>query len=67
MDSATMKLLEEWRATLTEREKRLHALAEIELKKVLNVGDDGDQGSYFPEYCRAFQEFKKTRQASRTS
>ena len=61
------KLLEQWRATLSEKEKRLHALAAVELKKVLKVGDDGDQGSYFPEYCRAFQEFKKAQSNPRTS
>lgn len=61
------KLLDEWRATLSEKEKRLHELAAVELKKVLKVGDDNDQGSYFPEYCRAFQNFLKSRQSSRTS
>jgi hypothetical protein len=60
-------LLAEWRSTLSEKEKRLHKLAEVELKKVLKCPNDNDQGSYFPEFCRAFQEFKKTKGAKKTN
>jgi len=55
------KLLEEWRATLTDRERALHDLAAVKLKKNLNAGiQDGDNGSYFAEKCHAFRAWLKT-------
>ena len=58
-------LIHEWRASLTEKERALHDLAAVKLKKNLNSDvEDGDQGSYFPEYCHAFRAWLKTKQAS---
>ena len=60
----TESLLKEWRQTLTEKEQALHELAQVKLKKVLNVEvNDGDQGSYFPEKSHAFRGWlaKKTK------
>ena len=55
------KLVERWRSTLTPREKSLHDMAAVKLKKVLNASaKDGDQGSYFPERSKAFQAWLKT-------
>ena len=56
-------LVKEWRKTLTERERALHHLAAIKLKKNLNAtAEDGDQGSYFPEYSHAFRKWLKTKE-----
>lgn len=60
MDIATQKLLEQWRATLTEKEKRLYELARVKLKKTLHSDDATDNGSFFPEYCHGFQAWKKS-------
>ena len=58
-------LLKEWRSTLTERERTLHDLAAVKLKKTLNAtAEDGDQGSYFPEYSHAFRAWLKTKEAA---
>jgi hypothetical protein len=60
----TESLLKEWRETLTEKEQALHNMAQIKLKKVLEVGgEDNDQGSYFPEKSHAFRAWlaKKTK------
>lgn len=54
-------LLNEWRATLTDKEKALHALATIKLKA--EHGGEGDSGSYFPEKCRAFRSWLKGKEA----
>jgi len=49
-----------WRASLTDKERRLHDLAAVKLKKVLDAGPaDGDQGSYFPEETHAFKAWRK--------
>jgi hypothetical protein len=59
------ELVEEWHATLTEKERALHDLAAIKLKKVLNANaEDGDKGSYFPEYSHAFRAWLKTKETS---
>ena len=52
-------LLNEWRATLTDKEKALHELAAIKLKA--EQGEEGDSGSYFPEKCRAFRSWLKAK------
>ena len=55
------KLLE-WRKSLNERECALHDLASVKLKKTLNSdAKDGDQGSYFPERSKAFQQWLKSK------
>ena len=57
------RLVKEWRTTLTEKERALHDLAAVKLKKTLNAtAEDGDQGSYFPEYSHAFRQWLKTKQ-----
>lgn len=69
MDESTKHLLAQWQATLTEKERRLYDLARVKLKKSLNAdgdaigSDDGDNGSFFPEFCHGFQAWKKKSQA----
>lgn len=63
MDTKTKALVEKWRATLTPRERALHDLATVELKKKLvptDVKEDNDNGSYYPEKCHAFKKWLKT-------
>ena len=63
MDSKTFELLRQWRDTLSEKEKQLHELAALKLKKVLvpkNIEKDTDSGSYFPERCHAFLKWRKS-------
>ncbi len=63
MDPKTEALVREWRASLTEKERRLHDLAAVKLKKTLHADEeDGDQGSYFPERSHAFRTWLKTSQ-----
>jgi hypothetical protein len=62
MDSKTLELLEQWRSTLTDKERQLHELAAVKLKKELVPKDnakDGDSGSYFAERCHAFLKWRK--------
>ena len=60
MDDTTKQLLAQWQASLTDKEKRLYELARVKLKKNLNSEkNDGDNGSFFPEYCHGFQNWKK--------
>ena len=64
LNQTTEKLLEEWQASLTPKERELHELAAVKLKKVLVPSDmpaegDGDNGSYYPEKCHAFKAWKK--------
>jgi hypothetical protein len=61
MDSKTLDLLTQWRASLTDKERQLHELAAVKLKKelVVNGGKDGDSGSYFAERCHAFLKWRK--------
>ena len=64
MDPQTKKLVSEWRASLNDKERRLHDLAAVKLKKVLNADvEDGDLGSYFPEYCHAYKRWLAKRPA----
>ena len=64
MDSKTQELVAKWRATLTEKERQLHDLAAVKLKKELTPqgGTVGDNGSYFPEKCHAFRKWLKVAQ-----
>lgn len=55
-----MDRVKEWQATLTPREKELHAFAAIKLKAEKN--EPGDSGSYYPEKCRAFLTWLKKSQ-----
>jgi hypothetical protein len=48
-----------WRSTLTEKERKLHDLAAVKLKKELNIEGDRDNGSYFADKCHAFIKWKK--------
>ena len=51
MDTNTQHLLTQWQASLSDKERRLYELARVKLKKVLHADkEDGDQGSFFPEY-----------------
>jgi hypothetical protein len=61
MDSKTLDLLTQWRASLTDKERQLHELAAVKLKKELVPKDskDGDSGSYFPDKCHAFLKWRK--------
>jgi hypothetical protein len=62
MDSKTKALLEEWRQSLTPKERALHELAAVKLKKVLvpsDMPEDHDNGSYYAEKCHAFRAWLK--------
>jgi hypothetical protein len=56
-----------WKATLSEKERRLHELAAVKLKKTLvpkdNKTGDKDNGSYYVDKCHAFQAWLKTQTA----
>ena len=67
MDSKTIEQLAAWRATLSEKEIRLHELAEGKLKKILvptDCKEDRDNGSYYAEKCHAFQAWCKKQVAA---
>ena len=55
--------MNEWMATLTPREKELHAFAAVQLKA--EKGEKGDSGSYYPEKCRAFLVWLKKRKEAK--
>ncbi len=58
----TQKLVEEWRQSLTPKERALHELAAVKLKKVLvpsDMPEDIDNGSYYAEKCHAFRAWLK--------
>lgn len=60
MDSKTRTLVNAWKATLSEKERQLHELAAIKLKKTLvarDMPDDKDNGSYYVEKCHAFKKW----------
>jgi len=62
MSEQIAKLLKEWQSTLTPREKALHELAAVLLKKTLITdSNDKDNGSYFPEKSHAFRAWMKAR------
>jgi len=54
-----MDPLAAWKATLTDKERKLHELAAIKLKKELNIEGDNDNGSYFANKCHAFLKWSK--------
>jgi hypothetical protein len=56
-------LVSEWKASLTPRERELHAFAEVQLKG--EKGEKGDSGSYFPEKSRAFLVWLKKRKEAK--
>ena len=60
---SSMDLVNEWMATLTPREKELHAFAAVQLKA--EKGEKGDSGSYYPEKCRAFLVWLKKRKEAK--
>jgi hypothetical protein len=60
--------MEEWRKSLSDKERQLHDLASIMLKKELkpkqseqNNQQDTDSGSYFPDKCHAFRSWLKAK------
>ena len=59
MDAKTQKLVEEWKATLTPKERTLHEMAEVMLKKSIQVDMEKDNGSYYMEKCHAFRSWLK--------
>jgi hypothetical protein len=64
MDPQTVKLVQEWKETLTPQERELHELAAVMLKKTLvpkDMPDDKDNGSYYVEKCHAFKSWLKTK------
>lgn len=65
MDPNTQKLVTQWQSTLTPKERELHELAAVMLKKVVKCSDmpgnqDKDNGSYYADKCHAFQAWKKS-------
>ena len=68
MDAKTTALVNEWKASLTDKEKQLHELAEKMLKKNLKPRDETeikldeyDNGSYYADKCHSFRAFMKTK------
>jgi hypothetical protein len=63
MDPKTTSQLATWRDTLTPKERELHDLAAVMLKKTFvlpNVQQQAkDNGSYFPEKSHAFRAWLK--------
>ena len=64
MDAKTAELVAKWQATLTPKEKQLHEMAAVMLKKTVKCSDmppdqDKDNGSYYADKCHAFQAWKK--------
>lgn len=65
MDSKTAKLVAQWQSSVSEKEKELHKLAAIMLKKniipqdPIASKDSLDNGSYYPDKCHAFRAWKK--------
>ena len=59
-------LVEAWRSTLTDKERKLHDLAAIKLKKELNIPGDNDNGSYFANKCHEFIKWRKTHAQAQT-
>jgi hypothetical protein len=63
-----MDHVDEWRKSLTEKQRELHDLAAIMLKKELkpkqassHPNQDNDNGSYFPDKCHAFRSWLKAK------
>lgn len=60
MDSKTRSMINTWKATLSEKERQLHELAAVKLKKNLvakDMPEDKDNGSYYVEKCHAFKKW----------
>ena len=58
MDSIdTQKALLAWREQLTEKQKQLHDLAAVMLKKELKADTEKDNGSYYAEKCHDFKKW----------
>lgn len=55
MADNTQALLETWRSQMTDKEKELHTLAAVMLKKSLKADMEKDNGSYYPEKSHAFK------------
>jgi hypothetical protein len=56
----TQQALEAWRAQLSEKQKQLHDLAAVMLKKNLKADMEKDNGSYYPEKCHDFKKWLAT-------
>ena len=68
MSEELATLLKEWQATLTPKEKALHELAAVALKKNLRTdANDQDNGSYFPEKSHAFRAWMKAKRYTATN
>ncbi len=57
-------LQKEWYATLTPKEKELHALAAVKLKAEFSK-EKGDSGSYFPKKSHAFLAWLKIKESQK--
>ena len=55
MADNTQALLDKWRSQMTDKEKELHTLASVMLKKSLKADMEKDNGSYYPEKSHAFK------------
>jgi hypothetical protein len=56
----SLSLVDQWFATLTPKERQLHELAAVMLKKSLQTDQaDNDNGSYFADRCHAFKQWAK--------
>lgn len=63
MDPKTQAQLATWLSSLTPKERQLHELAAVMLKKTFVLPDPkqqaADNGSYFPEKSHAFRAWLK--------
>jgi hypothetical protein len=54
--------VDKWKTSLTDKERRLHELAAVMLKKTIKPKDmpeDKDNGSYYADKCHAFKRWQK--------
>ena len=62
MSDSIQERLVTWKSQMSEKEKELHELAAVMLKKSLKADLEKDNGSYYPEKSHAFKAWLKTQQ-----
>jgi hypothetical protein len=64
MNTDIQKQLNQWSQQLSDKEKKLHEMAAVMLKKSLKADMEKDNGSYYPEKSHAFKAWQKKQSAS---
>ena len=59
MDTDTQKKLEAWKEQMSDKQKELHELAAVMLKKTIKTDMEKDNGSYYPEKSHDFKKWLK--------